>query len=169
MRIPFDIKFRPQIESGEYKVETRDGRPARIVCWDLHGDDYPIIALIGDYKRTTEILHNYKKTGEFWIKGNDTLDLFLITPDEEPDEEPKETLKNVRKEAYEKGFAEGERAERSFIWDNGIEYCVEVDLLGTKTIHPKGVNEAFTNAYALSSLKPGDTLRVIFMKNGNII
>ena len=33
-KIPFDIKYRPQIESGEYKVETRDGKPVRIICWD---------------------------------------------------------------------------------------------------------------------------------------
>ena len=33
-KIPFDIKFKPQIESGEYKVETRDGRPVRIVCYN---------------------------------------------------------------------------------------------------------------------------------------
>lgn len=26
MKIPFDIKYRPQIESGEYKVETKDER-----------------------------------------------------------------------------------------------------------------------------------------------
>ena len=35
MKKPFDIKYRPQIESGEYKVETRGGKPARIVCWDF--------------------------------------------------------------------------------------------------------------------------------------
>ena len=33
-KISFDIKYRPQIESGEYKVETRDGKPVRIICWD---------------------------------------------------------------------------------------------------------------------------------------
>lgn len=42
-KIPFDIKFRPEIESGEYKVETRDGRPVRILCWDAN-QFYPICA-----------------------------------------------------------------------------------------------------------------------------
>ena len=49
MIIPFNIKYRPQIESGEYKVRTASGRPARIVCWDMKtalGD--PILALITD-------------------------------------------------------------------------------------------------------------------------
>lgn len=47
MIIPFNIKYRPQIESGEYKVRTASGKPARIVCWDFKtqlGD--PILALI---------------------------------------------------------------------------------------------------------------------------
>lgn len=33
MKIPFDVKFRPQIDSGEYKVETEEGSPARMLCW----------------------------------------------------------------------------------------------------------------------------------------
>lgn len=47
MIIPFNIEYRPQIESGEYKVLTASGKPARIVCWDMKtqfGD--PILALI---------------------------------------------------------------------------------------------------------------------------
>lgn len=35
MKKPFNIGYRPKIESGEYKVETRDGRAVRIVCWDM--------------------------------------------------------------------------------------------------------------------------------------
>lgn len=47
MIIPFNIKYRPQIESGEYKVRTASGRPARIVCWDYKSQfDEPVFALI---------------------------------------------------------------------------------------------------------------------------
>ena len=42
--IPFDLKYRPEIESGECKLVTRAGYPARIVCWDAKGD-WPIMAL----------------------------------------------------------------------------------------------------------------------------
>ena len=38
MKIPFDIKYRPQIESGEYKVETNFGSPVEIVCWNRRDD-----------------------------------------------------------------------------------------------------------------------------------
>ena len=44
MKIRFDIKYRPQIESGQYKVEDASGIPMRIICWDADGD-YPIVAL----------------------------------------------------------------------------------------------------------------------------
>ena len=46
-KIPFDIKYRPQIESGEYKVKTRFGEPVEIVKWDCRGE-YPILACIFD-------------------------------------------------------------------------------------------------------------------------
>ena len=34
--IPFDIKYRPQIESGEYKVVTDKGNQVRILDWNLN-------------------------------------------------------------------------------------------------------------------------------------
>ncbi len=48
MKIPFDIKYRPQIETGEYEVETQDGlHSVRIICWDAAGSqrDNDIIGL----------------------------------------------------------------------------------------------------------------------------
>lgn len=45
--IPFDLKYRPEIESGECKLVTREGFAARIVCWDAKGD-WPIVALYDD-------------------------------------------------------------------------------------------------------------------------
>lgn len=43
-RIPFDIFYRPEIESGEYTVETEDGRQVTILKWDLNykEDDVPL-------------------------------------------------------------------------------------------------------------------------------
>ena len=49
-KIPFNVKFKPQIESGEYKVETRDGRPVRIICWDKKEYD-------GQRERQTPIVY----------------------------------------------------------------------------------------------------------------
>lgn len=44
-KIPFNIKFRSEIESGKMLVRTLDGDNVRIICWDA--DDYcPIVGLI---------------------------------------------------------------------------------------------------------------------------
>ena len=79
MKIQFDIKYRPQIESGEYKVETRDGRSVEIVKWDFrsrHGNT-PILAIIhGDY----DYNHTYSEDG-YSIFESDKL--FIVTPEEE--------------------------------------------------------------------------------------
>ena len=45
-KIQFDIKYRPEIESGKYKVIVGSHK-ARIVCWDLNGDDLIVCV---DYK-----------------------------------------------------------------------------------------------------------------------
>ena len=83
MRIPFDIKYRQQIESGEYKVETYDGYPARIICWDSPIDkDRPIIAIVFDNQ-----IEQYKADGRY---DNDfdtsNYDLFIVTQEPEMSE-----------------------------------------------------------------------------------
>ena len=79
MKIPFDIKYRPQIESGEYKVETRNGESVRIICWDKQGE-CPIVVLScvdGD-----EGVYTYHENGHY-INNESIYDLFIITPEEE--------------------------------------------------------------------------------------
>ena len=90
MKIPFNIKFRPQIESGEFKVETRDGKPARIICWDRFAiepyDKCNIIVLV-TFGNNSESAYYYYQDGHLWDKSNDegdsNLDLFIITPEPE--------------------------------------------------------------------------------------
>jgi len=74
-RIPFDIKYRPEIEAGKYLVETRDGREVRIDRWDWPDNDYPIVAHIkGVGGRFT-----YTDGGEYDKSKYDIqLNLFLI-------------------------------------------------------------------------------------------
>ena len=78
-KIPFDIKFKPQIESGEYKVETRDRRPVRIVSWDFLSEK-PIIGLIGMGFNNGETIATYYKQGRVATSHDDCVDLFIITP-----------------------------------------------------------------------------------------
>ena len=82
MRQKFDIKYRPQIESGEYEVETAQGSFAKIISWDAD-EDKPIIALI------TNKANGYKYAEAYDIKGVHSEDedsphnLFVITPETE--------------------------------------------------------------------------------------
>ena len=90
MKIPFDIKYRPQIESGEYKVETRDGKPAKIVYWDLkeYDDDIKLVVVIGEDGSQGAI--TMSKRGSFYSdyleRGEHRYDLFIVTPGPEPTE-----------------------------------------------------------------------------------
>ena len=91
MRIPFDIKHRNKIESGEYKVETKDGREVRIVCWDVksscskeHND---ILALV-ESKGGAENALFYAQNG-YCLSDSSRVgrkDLFIVTPEPEMSE-----------------------------------------------------------------------------------
>ena len=80
MKIPFDIKYRPQIESGEYKVETRDGKHVRILCYDAN-NIVPIVALV-TFNDGSEGACHYYSNGAMSCEEN-PLDLFIVTQEEE--------------------------------------------------------------------------------------
>lgn len=88
MKIPFDIKFKPQIESGEYKVETRDGHPARIICWDANCYT-PMVFLATEHDdlddKDKEYPYSCNNFGRSFSVDS-PKDLFIITPEEEMSE-----------------------------------------------------------------------------------
>ena len=99
-KIPFDIKYRDKIESGEYKVVTEDDEPARIICWDSTiNKERPIIAIVFD-----DQIEQYKADGRY---DNDydtsNYDLFIVTPEEEKSEFVKEYCR-----LYKEGYADGQ-------------------------------------------------------------
>ena len=77
MRINFDIKYRPEIESGKHQVITRDGTRVRIVCWDAFAGR-PILAIVdGDAE-----VHQYYADGRYatpMVPGESAYDLFILT------------------------------------------------------------------------------------------
>lgn len=81
--IPFDLKYRPEIESGECKLVTREGCAARIVCWDAKGD-WPILALYDDNgdEYVTWAHEDGRRNDE------DSLSDLFILIDEPEEEEP---------------------------------------------------------------------------------
>lgn len=79
-KIPFNIKYRPQIESGEYKVVTREDRPVEIKIWDLKGD-FPVVGVFFDEKNNRDTAVQVTAEGRCSIKPNDDYcdDFFIIT------------------------------------------------------------------------------------------
>ena len=103
-RIQFDIKYRPQIESGEYIVKTRSGNPARIICWDRDSCT-PICALITRDSGPEDYIWTNKEGRNMKIETDD--DLFIITPDPDLSEFEKACV-----QLYEEGRADGMSGEK---------------------------------------------------------
>lgn len=81
--IPFNIVYRPQIESGEYKVVTREDRPVEIRIWDLKGD-FPIVGVYYDDKNNRETAVQVTAEGRCSITpGEDYCDDFFIITDKQ--------------------------------------------------------------------------------------
>ena len=82
--IPFNMQYREKIESGEYKVVTRDGRPVRIGMWDVMAPT----CLVGTYKYVkddegdnSESFAGWDSKGKCGGQDRENLDLFVIAPE----------------------------------------------------------------------------------------
>ena len=73
MKVPFDIKYKEQIQDGIYKVETANGEQIRIVCWDA-GIELPIIGVTKDGEIRRKHIDG---TNE----ANRDTDFYVIIPD----------------------------------------------------------------------------------------
>lgn len=72
---PFNLE---EAKKGK-PVMTRDGRPARIICWDRKKKDYPIIALIG----VEEDIASFTTDGRYISCEQDPNDLFMASEKKE--------------------------------------------------------------------------------------
>ena len=69
---PFDIELAKQGKP----VCTRDGRKARIICFDRKGDICPIIALVEE--NGMEVTKSYDENGRANYKNADNYDLMML-------------------------------------------------------------------------------------------
>lgn len=80
--IPFDLERARRIQEGkeEGKIVTRNGRNARIVCWDMKNPEYPIMAL---YTEEEEEIDITTTLDGMVYRGNDEneFDLVLEVPE----------------------------------------------------------------------------------------
>ena len=84
-KIAFDIKYRAQIESGEYRVVTREDRPVEIKIWDLKGD-FPVVGVYYDEKNNRDTAVQVTAEGRCSIKPDDGYcdDFFILIKDQSP-------------------------------------------------------------------------------------
>ena len=69
---PFDIQ---KAREGK-PVCTRDGHKARIICFDLKNDEYPIVAAVGN--DSSETLFSYTTNGEIANGIESDKDLMML-------------------------------------------------------------------------------------------
>ena len=71
---PFDLEA---AKAGK-TVCTRDGRKARILCYDLKGAEYPIVAAVETRDRFAESIFGYDKNGRFDHDTENNNDLMML-------------------------------------------------------------------------------------------
>lgn len=82
VKVPFDIETAKKITNCEIKgkIVTRDGRAARVICWDRNGTSYPLIALVSNVGKEVCILYTSRGTYNGHIE-KDPKDLLLEIPE----------------------------------------------------------------------------------------
>lgn len=66
------------------KVETRDGRPVRILCTDYKERDYPVVGIVR-LGETEESINTFTLDGRFNIHKEEDRDLVIVEEIEEPE------------------------------------------------------------------------------------
>lgn len=89
--IPFNIKYRSQVESGEYRVVTRENCPVEIKLWDLKGD-FPVAGVYYDEKNNRDTVVQVTAEGRCSNTPGEEYcdDFFIITNESELTEFRKE-------------------------------------------------------------------------------
>lgn len=82
VKVPFEVELAKKIANGEVdgRIVTRDGRKARIVCWDKKSDSiYNIVALLD--VNTVELIFTYTVNGFEEVDIESDNDLMLEVPE----------------------------------------------------------------------------------------
>lgn len=83
VRVPFDIEMAKRIQNGEIegRIVTRDGRSARVICWDLKAinKSYSILSLIDN--GSEEVTWTYSNNGRSNTELECKHDLMLEIPE----------------------------------------------------------------------------------------
>ena len=138
-KIPFSIDFRPQIESGEYKLETECGRPVSIMDWewvDRNEKKCLAVKVLMDEGFNIGYLFDYDGKRHSIFPSDSDSDLFIITPELELSEFEKK-LSDVVGYAISLSVAEPQKPTSEFV----KEYAAELLALARKEL----VEEQYTS------------------------
>jgi len=147
-KIPFDIKYRPEIESGKYKVMTAEGLNVRIICWDRNTTYWKIVGLVTS-QAGNEVVFTYDENGK---ESDGCLhgyrnDLLILTDEPELTDFEKELIKIM----VENGSPIGE--DISKYTDEDIEYMHSYSKrllrLARQELQPEidaEINQAYKNS-----------------------
>lgn len=122
------------LKDKSQKVETRDGRPARIICTDAKADDGAcIIALIPGYGGE-EAYQFFPDGRAFSSKSSDEdcADLFLVTPEPELSEFEK-NLSDIFGYAISMSVSDPKKPTDEFV----REYAPELLAIARKQLQPE--------------------------------
>lgn len=73
-------EFNLDLAKAGHPVQTRSGKPARIICFDRIDNNYPIIALVKNDDIKEEMCNSYTKEGRrYTYRDDDPEDLFMIS------------------------------------------------------------------------------------------
>ena len=126
-KIPFSIEHREKIESGEYKVETKSGRPIRVLAWDLPCD-FPI-ATAEFTEDNRVIVESYSVDG--WVGyGEKENNLVIVTPEPELSEFEKK-LSDVFGYAISMSVSDPKKPTDEFV----REYAQELLAIARKELY----------------------------------
>ena len=150
-KIEFNIKYRPQIESGEYKVVTKDNKNVRIISWDMHtssGDK--IVALVTGQGGQFEKNRTYLLDGRCCSSQHDSTSLFILTNNVELTEFEIELVKIMKEEGSPIGADTSEYTEEDIAAMHS--YSERLLALARKQLQPEidaEIDKAYKNSDAV--------------------
>lgn len=75
-------KFDLELAKEGHPVQTKDGRPVRIICYDRAGTDYPMVALVKMPDTEKEQTVHYTLDGRFNLDQEDNKFDLVMAPTE---------------------------------------------------------------------------------------
>ena len=116
---PFNLE--EYLANPSKKIMTKEGKPVRIICTDVKGASYSVLALVdkGDYEAPTL----YTKKGEYSLGTEGSYDLFFAP-------EKHEGWVNVYKSESNRSLGAGiwQTKEEAKKWEGAADYVTTIKI-----------------------------------------